>query len=198
MLVPFGLVDFPEAPGEVPPTPCCPWPDAASNLVSMDLIAVIEASWLAGIVTADSSSHSHLMKRMPQVPSICADSSELNPIDSPRTSLVLSICHASVRRCLSVPSSAMSATSPCTSMPLSVTLADVIQPIGCPESCIHSNGIGSLNCAPFGSTMSPMRSVLGVEAMPLKMRLPPLSDVDLISRVEYARFMVPPNKKGPQ
>ena len=39
------------------------------------------------------------------------------------------------------------------------------------ESCCHSNGIGSLNCAPVGSTTSSNRSGDGVVAMPVMVRV---------------------------
>src|SRR5690606_36084452 len=58
----------------------CRWPVAAGHPTSSDLMAVIVASALAGIVAADSSSHSHLRKRMPYDPSIRADSTDWKPM----------------------------------------------------------------------------------------------------------------------
>jgi hypothetical protein len=57
------------------------------------------------------------------------------------------------------------------SIPALLTLAWVTCPIGLPESCCHSNGSGSLNRAPVGSTTSSIRSDDGVDAMPVMVRV---------------------------
>jgi hypothetical protein len=61
-------------------------------------MAVIEASALAGIVTALNSSHSHLRNRTPKEFLIGSVSVALKPIDSPRTRPALISAHASSMR----------------------------------------------------------------------------------------------------
>ncbi len=67
-------------------------------------------------------------------------------------------------------------------MPASVTLAEITCPIGWCDMCCQSSGSGRVKTAPFGSTMSPMRSVDGVLAMPSMIRWS--SSTDFISKVE--------------
>ena len=128
-------------------------------------MVVIVASLFAGMVTADSSSQSHLRKRMPLVSGISSCSIDLKPIDRPGTRPAL--INAQARSISAVTPLAILAMI---SMPALPTLACVTWPIGLLASCCHSSGIGSLNCAPIGSTTSFRRSGAGVVAMPVMVR----------------------------
>ena len=103
-----------------------------------------------------------------------------NPIDSPRTSRALTDCQASSSRFLRTPGSSTWANLAVIAMPSAVTRAVSTSPIGCAWLCCHKSGIGSVNSAPPGSTMSPLRSVAGVVAKPSMMRAS--ASTDLISR----------------
>jgi hypothetical protein len=131
------------------------------------LIEVIVASAFAGIVTSESSSHSHDLKRRPpsfmrSTPSAIAR----KPIETAETSRYLIDCTASSTRSFKVPASATLGRCARNGMPLLVGLANSTRPTGRVDSCCQSSGIGVLNFAPIGSTTSPMRSAVGVEATP--------------------------------
>ena len=53
---------------------------------------------------------------------------------------------------------------------LAETRAAVTQPIGSRALCCQRSGVGSLISIPLGSTMSPMRSGVGVVAIPETVR----------------------------
>src|SRR5690625_34143 len=112
-----------------------------------------------------------------------------NPIDSPRTKPALIDCQASSSRSLSVPASSTVASSASMVMPLGDTSALVTLPTGDHGLCCHSSGSGNLNLAPSGTTMSPMRSVETVDAVPRIMRRPS-SSTAFVSSVAYARCIV--------
>ena len=88
------------------------------------------ASTFAGIVTQESSSHSHLRKCSAQVSLICEDSIGLKPIDMPLTSLYLIDCQASSIRSFSVPGSGILANCAWKVMPSGVALAATTSPTG--------------------------------------------------------------------
>ncbi len=99
-----------------------------------------------------------------------ASSSDLKPIERPLTSPSLRDCQASSRRFLRSPGSSVWAMRALISMPSAVTDAAKTSPIGSRLLCCQRSGIGRVKEAPPGSTMSPARSVDGVEAMPVMMR----------------------------
>ena len=157
-------------------------PDAAGFEYN-DLIVLIVASAFAGMVTADNSLKLHLVNLTPPL-SKWEYSIGLKPIDSPRTNPVLTENQASCNlatKPAGIPSSG-EASFTATSIPLFVTFADTTSPIGASWLCCQRNGIGNLNEAPSGSTISPILSVLGVLAIPIISRFD--SSTDLIFIVE--------------
>ena len=176
-----GLV--PEAPGSGSGRagPSRVRPSAARAAVSTALIAVMEQSAFAGMVTALNSSQSHFTNRMPQVSLMSCVSMPRKPIDKPRTRPDLSDCHASSSLSFSLPGSAMLASLAVTVMPSLPTFASVTWPIGCFESCCQSKAIGSVNFAPSGSTTSCIRSGEGVVAIPVNVRDSSSTDLRVIT-----------------
>jgi hypothetical protein len=55
-------------------------------------------------------------------------------------------------------------------MPVGETFAAVTCPMGCLVSCCQRSGKGSVYWAPSGDMTSPMRSGVGVEAIPSMVR----------------------------
>ncbi|MNR14013.1 hypothetical protein D3C85_1304590 [compost metagenome] len=92
-------------------------PSAASCLRVADFTAVIRASVLHGIVTAESSNQSHFRNFIPQLPSIREDSIGRKPMERPRTRPALIVCQALSMRAFNSPSSSILAICIVASMP---------------------------------------------------------------------------------
>ncbi|MCY1302368.1 hypothetical protein D9M70_520190 [compost metagenome] len=126
----MDLVRVAEAPaGVTRTTGTALRPNAASCFRSKDLMLLMVASTLHGMVTRESSKTSDWRKRIPPS-SIQEYSMGRKPMETPRTSPAFSDCQASSMRSLSRPSSCTSASWAVKVMPLAVGLSNLTVPTG--------------------------------------------------------------------